>query len=216
MPAFSTTTSHDTVVASIVMMASMQKYFSYSCSFVCGIPSVTLLGEKADYELILRRLEKLRSYGEETTLFADLLTPILKRFILSFDEPQNAEVLDFWNRIFSKWNMGSGANKITGWITAFMFWDKDGKMLYRKERSSWDDEHLPPLTLDGVTYHTMSEDDVPPGFATVPVDIDEYGNKIEAEMLAGSIGWHWSSSGGEVANPEKGTLDTVEPRSGWW
>jgi hypothetical protein len=58
MPAFSTTTSHDTDVASIVMMASMQKYFSYySCAFICGIPSVTLLGEKADYELILRRLE---------------------------------------------------------------------------------------------------------------------------------------------------------------
>ena len=35
-------------------------------------------------------------------------------------------------------------------------------------------------------------------------------------MLAGSIGWDWSSSGKEVANQEKGELDTVQPRSGWW
>jgi hypothetical protein len=198
------------------MMASMQKYFSYySCAFICGIPSVTLLGEKADYELILRRLEKFRSYGEETTLFAELLTPVLKRFILSFDEPESAEVRDFWNRIFSKYNMGSGADNITGWINAFILWNVDGKMLYRKKRSSWLDKHLPPLMLDGVTYHTISEDDVPPGFATLPVDIKQYGQAIEAEMLAGSVGWDWTSSGGEVANPEIGRLDTVQPRSGW-
>ena len=175
MPAFTTTTPHDTVIASIVMMASMQKYFSYGCSFTCGIPSVTLLGDKADYELILQRLEKLRSYGKETTLFADLLTPVVKRFILSFDEPESAEVKDFWNRIFSKWNMGSGADYITGWITAFMFWDEDGKMLYGEQRSELLAEQLPPLTLDGITYHTISDDAIPPGFATVPVDIDEYG-----------------------------------------
>lgn len=69
--------------------------------------------------------------------------------------------------------------------------------------------------LDGVTYHTISEDDVPPGFATLPVDIKQYGQAIEAEMLAGSVGWDWTSSGGEVANPEIGRLDTVQPRSGW-
>lgn len=214
MPAFSTTTSHDVVVASIVMMASMQKYFSYTCMMTCGLPSVTLLGEKADYQFMLQRLEKLRSYGEEPTLFADLLTPILKRMILSFEEPESKEVVDFWNRIFSSYNMGSGSDDYNGWITAFMFWDTDGKMLYR--RKEWLDKDLPPLTLDGVTYPTISEDDVPPGFCTVPVKIDEYGHIIEAEMLAGSVGWDWDSSGGAVANSEQGSMDTIQARSGWW
>ena len=104
MPAFSTTESHDVVVASIVMMASMQKYFSYCCMTCCGIPSVTLLGEKGDYKLILRRLDKLRNYGKEPNIFVDLLTPVLKRFIRSFEAPDADDVLDFWNRIFSRWN----------------------------------------------------------------------------------------------------------------
>ncbi|CAG8976784.1 hypothetical protein HYALB_00008443 [Hymenoscyphus albidus] len=73
MPKFTTTTKHDQVVASIIMMATMQKYFSFKCSIGCGIPSVTLLGEKAYYELILKGLDKLRSLGIEPTQFADVL-----------------------------------------------------------------------------------------------------------------------------------------------
>lgn len=228
MPAFSTTTSHDVVVSSIVMMASMQKYFSYTCSITCGLPSVTLLGRKADYELILRRIDKLRSYGPEPSLFADLLTPVLKRFIRSFEAPNDPEVLDFWNRIFSRYDMGSGSDEWSGWITAFLFWNEEGKILYSDRRRSWIDENLPPLKLDGIMYHTISEDDVPPGFCAVPVHIINNGEEIAAETLAGSIGWDWSSSGGEVAvlQPAPGStseapskdhiLDTIRPRTGWW
>lgn len=36
MPAFSTTTNHDTVIASILMMGAMQKYFSYGCGMLCA------------------------------------------------------------------------------------------------------------------------------------------------------------------------------------
>jgi hypothetical protein len=47
MASFSTTTPTDTVTAAIIMMGSMQKYFGYTMSLICGIPSVTFLGEKA-------------------------------------------------------------------------------------------------------------------------------------------------------------------------
>ena len=40
---------------------------------LCGIPSVTLLGEKDDYEQILMRLEKLCEYGSEPTTFCNML-----------------------------------------------------------------------------------------------------------------------------------------------
>jgi len=43
IPNFSTTTENDKVVASIVFMGSMSKYFSYGGRTSCGIPSVTLL-----------------------------------------------------------------------------------------------------------------------------------------------------------------------------
>ncbi|KAK5112704.1 hypothetical protein LTR85_011215 [Meristemomyces frigidus] len=214
LPAFSTTTEQDVVIASIAMMASMQKYFDYGARITCGLPSVTLLGEKADYELILARLDKLRSYGDEPTLFADLLAPIVKRFILSFDEPDGAEVVDFWNHILTSWNMGSGADFYSGWITAFIFWDEDGKVLNGRNYSSIDDM-LPPLTLDGITYHRVTADDVPPGFCTVPVTIVDNGAKISAEMLAGSVGMECSSGEQEMVGGEVG-LDTMQPWSGWW
>ena len=124
LPAFSTTTQQDQIVASIVMMASLQSYFNYSASFACGLPSVTLLGEKADYELILHRLEKLRSYGEEPSQFADLLTAVVKRFIRSFEDPKDPDVIDFWNCIVSSWRMGSGMDYYSGWST-FLTIDSD-------------------------------------------------------------------------------------------
>lgn len=73
MPDFTTTTDTDKVVCSVVMMATLQKYFSYKLCLECGIPSVTLLGERRDYENIMKRLEKLLSFGEETGEWSQLL-----------------------------------------------------------------------------------------------------------------------------------------------
>ena len=75
LPSFSTTTRDDGVVASILMMGTLQKYFEYYCGLVCGLPSVTLLGTKEDWENILLRLEKLKQYGEGTTIWYHLLKP---------------------------------------------------------------------------------------------------------------------------------------------
>ncbi|KAL9590166.1 MAG: hypothetical protein Q9203_001020 [Teloschistes exilis] len=58
MPAFTTSTQKDRVIASILLMGTTQKYFDFKCSLLCGLPSVTLLGDKADWETILNRLEK--------------------------------------------------------------------------------------------------------------------------------------------------------------
>ncbi|TKA32819.1 hypothetical protein B0A50_01044 [Salinomyces thailandicus] len=213
LPAFTTTTQHDVAVANIVMMASMQSYFEYVCGIICGLPSVTLLGEKADYELILQRIEKLRDYGEEPTRFANLLTPILKRFIRSFDDPEDEETLDFWNHILSSYNMGSGSDQYSGWITAFTFWSKDGTV-FRETPTS--EEELPPLVLDEVQYPRIDSEDVAPGFCTVPVLIRDNGDEVQAEMLAGSVAIEVSSSGNEVEKGERGDLDTMQARSEWW
>lgn len=49
LPQFTTTTKIDQAVASIIMMATLQQYFSYYCAITCGLPSVTLLGQKEDW-----------------------------------------------------------------------------------------------------------------------------------------------------------------------
>jgi hypothetical protein len=56
MPNFTTTTTTDTITAAVLIIGLMQKYFSYKISLNYGIPSVTLLGEKADWVEIRRRL----------------------------------------------------------------------------------------------------------------------------------------------------------------
>ncbi|KAL8811837.1 MAG: hypothetical protein Q9223_004371 [Gallowayella weberi] len=224
MPAFTTTTANDIVVASILLMGATQKYFDFKCTLMCGLPSVTLLGEKADWDLILTRIEKLKEYGKEPTQFYNLLHPVISRFVQSFDKPKSRSTIAFWQHIAHHCLFGSGSSEYSGWITAFCFWDADGKALHLPRSSSsssrswlsmddvdWDKKNS-RLKLDGVTYPTLPSDEVPPGYTSVPVKVDDNGHVFMAKMVAGSVGTKYSSSskGGNSMN------DTIQPESGWW
>ena len=248
MPAFSTTTEADIAVASIVMMGAMKKYFGYTMRMACGLPSVTLLGERSDWEKILSRLEKLKDFGDEPAQWYKLLHPIVSRFVLSFDGPESPEILDFWNRIAHHDRGGSGPSYYSGWITAFCFWDDDGKSLYklqdfsgfrstldkltpqeklaqwqkwhpekqfRLEQLDWELMRYPVLILDGVQYHRVEDDKVPPGYVTVEVHVDDNGDEFEALLIAGSVGVRTSSSGNKAIDGVS-VLDTLQAESGWW
>lgn len=226
MPAFSTTTENDKVVASILLMGVVQKYFDYKILLRCGLPSVTLLGERADWALILTRLDKLTTFGVETAQFATLLKPVVSRFVNTFDAPTSPETLDFWQRIAHRRGGGSGPTYYSGWITAFCFWDQDGECIYKlpsggREKfktlaqpwyHDWQSQYL---RLDGVIYHQVESDEVPPGFSAVPVKVDDNHIIFYALMVAGSVGMKCSSSGEELAEGKKG-LDTVAAQTGWW
>ena len=213
MPAFSTTTKHDTAIASILMMGAMQKYFSYGIELLCGLPSVTLLGEKADWELILARLDKLTTFGEEPTQFCRLLKPVLSRFVRTFEDPATVDVVDFWSRIVSVHRYGSGSRSYSGWITAFCFWNDKGGLTYKPEQNSY--VNAPQLSLDGVVYNVVKSGAVPSGWSKVPVKINDNGYEVEAVMIAGSVGINCSSTGTKLANGTVG-LDTMSPETGWW
>ena len=117
LPDFTTTTLNDTIISSVLMMSTLKtyahqirrhhritlkyfsvyiSYFNYKMSLLCGIPSVTLEGEKSDWELLLARADKLDSFGEEPKAWAVLLRPILTRFVRAFDGKPN---VDFWSRV---------------------------------------------------------------------------------------------------------------------
>ncbi|KAL8668864.1 MAG: hypothetical protein Q9168_006523 [Polycauliona sp. 1 TL-2023] len=239
MPGFSTTTDTDTVVASVYMMGALQAFFGFTCQTECGIPSVTLMGVKSDWEILLQKLEKLVSFGKEPAHFATLLKPICERFVECFDAPQSAKVKEFWSRIVSEVSEESGQSFYKGWITAFCFWDKDGNNLYDKaldnrgsrpdaveyEGDLFEDEGYgfeyevgypqETLELDGVRYHAIDSGDVPPGTASVPVKLIDNGldgKFFETSLVAGSVGMQFTASGG---NGTEG-LDSVQPLSGWW
>jgi hypothetical protein len=129
LPSFTTTTPTDTVTASVIMMGTLQKYFEYYCIMRCGIPTVTLLGTKEDWQDILSRIPKLATFGFEPVLFAKLLTPVLENFISSFDNPTSEETISFWSRICHVIPGGSGDDMLSGWLTAFLLWDGEGKPL---------------------------------------------------------------------------------------
>lgn len=122
LPSFTTTSDNDIVVAAVVMMGTLQEYFSYVAATACGIPSVTLLGERSDWVELVAKLGNIRTFGEEPSLFASLLKPVLGSFVASFDHPDSSQTLE-----------GSGYDYLSGWITAFCFWDTDGKCLYNRE-----------------------------------------------------------------------------------
>lgn len=220
MPAFTTTTPNDTVVASILLMGATQKYFDFKCTIMCGLPTVTLLGDRADWNLILTRIEKLKEYGEEPTQFYTLLKPVLSKFVQSFDQPTKKDTIDFWQHIAHYISMGSGPTYYSGWITAFCFWDADGKALPMPQSSNrfgwalgdveWEAKRS-TLKLDGVAYPLVESDEVPPGYTSVPVKVNDNGHGFMAKMVAGSIGTKYSSSKGGNPMP-----DTIQPESGWW
>ncbi|KAF5632741.1 hypothetical protein F52700_6278 [Fusarium sp. NRRL 52700] len=178
LPAFSTTTENDRIVGSVLLMGAMQKYFRYGMTMTCGIPSVTLLGEVTDYQDILKRLDKLDEMCEEPVQFAKLLRPILRNMILSFAQPSDPAIHKFWNQI-ADMDRGSGSDKMTGWITAFCYWDYEGIAHYP---SPWN------RTLDGLMYPYVNTKDIPCGYVTVPVEVDDNGTLYKCKMIAGSLG----------------------------
>lgn len=107
-------------------MGAMQNGFDYKFTVTCSLPSVTLLGNIEDWENILSRLDKLDLLGDEPRQFAAMLRPILRRMIESFTDPTSPQVLEFWNTIVHRTALWSGTDYLTGWLTAFCYWDEEG------------------------------------------------------------------------------------------
>ncbi|KAH8923780.1 hypothetical protein BT69DRAFT_1308292 [Atractiella rhizophila] len=196
LPSFTTTTEIDTVVSAVLMMATLQSYFSYTGVLLCGLPLVTLEGEKQDWIKLVEKLDKFEQFGEEPALFARNLRPILNRFVAAFDDPDGQDNRKFWSRIYSHERYGSGSSR---WITAFSFWDKKG----RKQYSPPDKKDSACLVLDGVRYGYLDSTAVTKSYASVPVKLMDNGLEIETTMVSGLVG-------------TKATVDTVSPLPGWW
>ncbi|KAL0563550.1 hypothetical protein V5O48_018516 [Marasmius crinis-equi] len=218
IPNFSTTTANDRVVASVLMMGTLQKYFSYQMSLICGIPTVTLEGERRDWERLLGKLPKLETLGDEPKQFAALLSPVIRHFVASFDNPQSEKV--FWERVAHETG-GSGPTYLSGWITGFCFWDEDGKSLYGNGPEGpvsleAFEGHRAGCDVDGVLYHRVDTEKIPAGFASVPVTVDDNGHAFETKMVAGLMGIEASSTGDNLGEADRPELDTIRPATGWF
>ncbi|KAJ3577336.1 hypothetical protein NPX13_g3232 [Xylaria arbuscula] len=230
MPSWSTTTKDDEIMASVCMMGTLQRYFEYVFDpCYCGIPTVTLLGDRLDWVDLASRVERLGEYGEEPGLFRDVLRPVTRGFIETFDDPNAEHVRDFWSRSIDYHN-GSGINDLSGWITAFLIWDEEGKFRITdqlknqaKKASIVADGEAPlclhPLTKTGWSGYCVDLGQVPAGFVCVPVKLKNPVTDImvDTELLVGSVGMEAVA----LEQPQKQTLGedaryTVKPVTGWW
>ncbi|KAF8191866.1 hypothetical protein K438DRAFT_2018101 [Mycena galopus ATCC 62051] len=233
LPTFSTTTDTDRTVASVLLMATLREYVAMrTVGTRCGIPRVTLEGEKVDWVDILGRLEKLKEYGVETIAWYHLLRPIIVRIVAAFDAPESEENVAFWSKIVHH-HRKSGVSYYSGWLNAFTVFTSKGKWQgykldtdvlsteapeYLSAEKFWETyakETSADLVFDGIPYHRLNTENVSPGYATVNVTLDDNGTLFDCEMIAGSVGTRVSSSG-DTSLSVDGKDDTVRPVAGWW
>jgi len=221
MPNFSTTTDEDKSVAAIIMMGTLQTYFDYVLRISCGFPSVTLQGEKSDWEEILLKVQRLAKYGPEMTKWIRLLVPVIQHMIASLTEPTSPDIKNFWLRACHAAGADGSSNvrTLSGWITAFCFFSETGQrtMEYTDELLSAYDQEVSlaerqRLVLGDIVYPVIEHLSIPKGVVTVPVTVQDClaGLEHKTTMVAGSVGMMPSAveSGGD--------LTRVQPRSGWW
>jgi len=228
IPSFSTTTPVDSTIGCVMMMSTLKTYYAFKMYILCGIPSITLLGTKEDYEDMYRRLDKFDQFGEEPRVFAALLRPIIREFADAFSSSANGQLnLDFWSRICHYRPGGSGPDYISGWSTAFCVWGKEGKWqgpnlesfanpisdkerveseAYYKDNLSSDFTAPPAVFFGDVRYPVVELEKIPNGYCEVDVLIDEFGREFECMMVAGHVGF--------TVSGEK--RDTLQPSPQWF
>nr|GAT61074.1 predicted protein [Mycena chlorophos] len=211
LPNFTTTTENDVATAAITMMSSMKHYFELSMRVGCGFPSVTVLGERADWEEIQRRVDQLPQYGPEPTAWADLLNVVLNEILNCLDHPESDDAKAFWMRAVHEagsWGSGLEFESLSGWLTALCFWDTDGKQTSDMSRWARGKPEQRPLVLGGKQFPLVTPSDVPAAAVKVPMMCEDYLRrvKVDVELIAGQLG----------ADVLGEAMDTLQPRSGWW
>jgi hypothetical protein len=118
---FSTTGPIEKAAFEVTLMDSMSSYFEFSGSTLCGVPTIILEGNTADWQKILDKSKTLSQY--ELKWWVDGMTPVLEQFVAA---SKGTVDKDFWTDIYKKKSVFSGTPKITGWINVFFPYSEYG------------------------------------------------------------------------------------------
>ena len=113
VPHFSTTQPAHQVAFELSLLNSFKKIFKYNAYTLCGIPSITLRGEKEDWIKIKNRLPYLNQLGLKH--WNESLSPVIDEFINVYDGKIDTK---FWSQIY-KDDFEYDRLYITGWIIKF-------------------------------------------------------------------------------------------------
>jgi len=167
---FSSSSPISRTVSSIVLMDVMKRYFKYRVMTLCGIPSITLLGNTEDWESVRARAAMLTEF--DLQWWTSRLLPLLDEFVrASKGQIDNG----FWNSIYKHEN-ASGGSWVTGWINLLF------PYLEGPERH---DRMNPALRHPGARVNTA---DFPRGLVDVPFQWEYLGQEHGMLLSAGFAG----------------------------
>ncbi|GAM21964.1 hypothetical protein SAMD00019534_051390 [Acytostelium subglobosum LB1] len=180
LPGFTATTNSDRVVGAFVLMAAMKNYFDYRINFLCGLPKVTIMGSPEDWRMLRQKAERLVEFDVPAKLmhqWCQLLLPVLDQFVMAAEQKPNT---DWWSRIAHS-TRGSGARKITGWITVFMPFTEKGE--WRGDQR----EHNSLINMVYTSWLSLDLNDIPRGHIFCPLQINDNGTEYLTDIYAGHI-----------------------------
>lgn len=180
---FTTTTEVHKTVYQITLLESYKKVFQYVGESGCGIPSITITGEKKDWELILSKLEMLDKIG--LSKWKESLKPIINEFINVYSGKINKK---FWKSIYKFKEEEYSENQLSGWIVKLFPYLKkvDGEGVYDKNQDLYksEEKYVPNQFLEGDKYlHAkLTTDDFPSGMAQIDVLWNNYFKNVSSKI----------------------------------
>ena len=186
---FSTTTDIERTAYRITLLESYAKAFEYVGESGCGIPYITVAGNKRDWKIILEKIEMLEKIG--LTEWARELRPVISEFVKAADGKPDIE---FWKNIYKNATEYNGFY-ISGWIIKFFPYIKElqseGDNNFDETQGGYKREevYLPNKFMEGDSYllSTLSTDNFPSGIAKVSIVwINRFkNNTVMMELYAG-------------------------------
>lgn len=173
---FTTTGPIEKAASEIVLMDSMQKFFSYREMTMCGIPEVTLLGTTDDWKSIRHRVQNFDEFG--LAWWTACLLPVIDKFV---DASQGRVDVKFWDNLYKRNDFGSGGPTVSGWVNAFYPYLKN----YRTDTF----DRKTPYVERGLDV-TTSTSAFPSGLSKVPFIWDYLGSRFDYEFFGGFVGAH--------------------------
>lgn len=187
---FSTTTKTEKIAYEVALLDVMSGYFEYEYVTACGIPEITIEGNKEDWQKIKSNLKRFKGYNLDN--WVNSIEPILQQFINATEHKIDNH---FWSNIFKRKDE-SGGPYITGWIIKFFpYINLENKEMIKNPYI----DREPKEFMEGLTTNQFNN-----GLSRVNFIWNYFGNKYQMQFLAGFIG----------IKQDKKTL-TLRPEIGW-
>jgi hypothetical protein len=198
---FSTTGPTEKSASEVVLMDSMQSYFSYEFMTRCGIPAVTLDGTVEDWEKIHERVGRLEQY--DLKWWTDEVRPITAELVQAANGKPTAS---FWKNLYKEHD-ASGGPYLTGWLLRLL--------PYLKHRDYSSDSPGPWETTQRnhllekpaehrAPWYGMKHNALPSSASQVPFVWKYRGTEFDYQFVAGVL-----------IITQDAVTRTIRPRIGW-